>query len=168
MAADDPQLCEQALEAARQGNTARLAGALEAGVDSNLTNHKGDSLLMLAAYHGHLEALLQLLQSGADPNRLNAKGQHPLTGASYKGQTAIVRALLAHGANPEGGSGGKPNSRSPLMYAALYNHVLVLRALLEAGADPSRCTADGDDALSLARGMDSVYCIEALENLRGD
>ncbi len=166
MDSDPTQVYQQALNAARQGDTTHLAAALTSGLDNNLTDHKGDTLLMLAAYHSHLETMQLLLQNGADPNQVNTKGQHPLTGASYKGQPAIVSALLAHGADPEGGA--KPNSPSPLMYAAMYNHVQVLRALLEAGADPNRRTTGGDDALSLARRMDAVYCIEVLESLRSD
>jgi len=159
----NPSLHEQSLEAARQGNTGALALAIKAGLDCNLTDLKGDSLLMLAAYHGHPQTVELLLDNGADPNLTNAKGQHPLTGASYKGQTDIVKALLAHGADPEGGTGGATGRRSPLMYAALYNHVQVLRALLDAGADPARRSADGEDALSLARSRDAVYCIELLD-----
>jgi ankyrin repeat protein len=37
---------------ARTGETDQLAAYLDAGVDANLANQKGDTLLMLAAYHG--------------------------------------------------------------------------------------------------------------------
>jgi ankyrin repeat protein len=154
---------EQALQAARQGHNIQLKQALAAGMDSNVANDNGDTLVMLAAYHGNLESLELLLNNGANPNQVNHKGQHPLTGACYKGQLGIVNALLAHGADCEGGSTEPSEAKSPLMYAAMHNHVQVVKALLDAGANPQRSTANGDNALSLSRTMDAVYSIEVLE-----
>lgn len=54
---------------------------------ANLTNDRGDSLLMLAAYHGHAEAVTALVGRGADPDRANDRGQTPLAGAVFKGRT---------------------------------------------------------------------------------
>lgn len=76
----DPELIELAtkvFDLARSGDAATLTAYLEAGVPANLTNDRGDTLLMLAAYHGHLEAVSALLDHGADPNRPNDKGQTP-------------------------------------------------------------------------------------------
>ena len=38
---------------ARQGDTGTLAAYVDVGVPANLCNDKGDTLVMLAAYHGH-------------------------------------------------------------------------------------------------------------------
>src|ERR1700679_2878939 len=54
---------------ARAGQTEQLAAYLDAGVDANLANQKGDTLVMLAAYHGHAETVRALLERGADPAR---------------------------------------------------------------------------------------------------
>ena len=61
MDSDPTQVYQQALDAARQGDTTHLAAALTSGLDNNLTDNKGDTLLMLAAYHSHLETLQLLL-----------------------------------------------------------------------------------------------------------
>ncbi len=62
MTADNPgapdaetlALAHALFDAAREGNTALLAGYLSAGAPAAMTNAAGDSLLMLAAYHGHV------------------------------------------------------------------------------------------------------------------
>ncbi|MBF6173899.1 ankyrin repeat domain-containing protein [Nocardia blacklockiae] len=103
----DPELIELAtrmFDLARTGDAATLTAYLEAGVPPNLTNDRGDTLLMLAAYHGHHAAVTTLLDHGADPNRPNDKGQTPAAGAVFKGEDDILRALLAAGADPDAGT----------------------------------------------------------------
>ncbi|PBP25202.1 ankyrin domain containing protein [Diplocarpon rosae] len=90
--------------AARAGQTAVFEQALPAGLPVNLTNEKGDSLLMLAAYHGHAPLVTLLLQHGADPNRVNDRRQSPLAGAVFKGEAEVIETLLAGGADPDHGS----------------------------------------------------------------
>ncbi|MEX0174531.1 ankyrin repeat domain-containing protein [Streptomyces sp. LMG1-1-1.1] len=103
----DPEVIELAskvFDFARTGDAAALAAYVDAGVPADLTNDKGDSLVMLAAYHGHAAAVSALLERGADADRANDRGQTPLAGAVFKGEDAVVRALLAGGANPEAGT----------------------------------------------------------------
>jgi ankyrin repeat protein len=88
---------------AREGDAKQLAAYLDAGVDPNLSNHKGDSLLMLAAYHGHAATVSALVARGADPNRPNDRGQTPLAGAVFKDEPEVITALVAGGADPEAG-----------------------------------------------------------------
>ncbi|ALO07009.1 Putative ankyrin protein [Streptomyces venezuelae] len=103
----DPEVVELAskvFDLARTGDAEALAAYVDAGVPANLTNDKGDSLVMLAAYHGHAAAVSALLERGADADRANDRGQTPLAGAVFKGEDAVIRALLAGGANPESGT----------------------------------------------------------------
>ncbi|MFC9703153.1 ankyrin repeat domain-containing protein [Streptomyces sp. NPDC056943] len=103
----DPEVIELAskvFDLARTGDADALAAYVDAGVPANLTNDKGDSLVMLAAYHGHSAAVSALLERGADADRANDRGQTPLAGAVFKGEDAVIRALLAGGANPESGT----------------------------------------------------------------
>ncbi|MFB4265186.1 ankyrin repeat domain-containing protein [Nonomuraea sp. GTA35] len=102
----DPELEEFATKLfglARAGDTEALRAYVEAGVPVDLTNDKGDTLLMLAAYYGHAETVRMLVTSGADPNRANDRGQTPLAGAVFKKESAVVRALLDAGADPFAG-----------------------------------------------------------------
>ncbi|GHA80854.1 ankyrin repeat domain-containing protein [Streptomyces termitum] len=103
----DPEVVELASKVfglARAGDAETLAAYLDAGVPADLSNDKGDSLVMLAAYHGHAAAVTALLARGADADRANDRGQTPLAGAVFKGEDAVVRALLDGGANPESGT----------------------------------------------------------------
>ncbi|MEV1024551.1 ankyrin repeat domain-containing protein [Streptomyces sp. NPDC050264] len=105
--APDPEVVELAtkiFDLARRGETEALVGYVDAGVPANLTNDRGDTLVMLAAYHGHADAVRALLARGADANRANDKGQTPLAGAVFKGEDGVIRALLDGGADPAAGT----------------------------------------------------------------
>lgn len=101
---DVVELAGRLFEMARRGDAAGLAAYLDAGVPPNLANDRGDTLVMLAAYHGHAGAVAALLARGAEPDRANDRGQTPLAGAVFKGEDAVVEALLAGGADPAAGT----------------------------------------------------------------
>ncbi|GGS68551.1 ankyrin repeat domain-containing protein [Nonomuraea spiralis] len=103
----DPELeafATRMFDLARAGDTEALRAYVEAGVPVNLSNSKGDTLLMLAAYHGHAETVRMLVASGADPDRANDRGQTPLAGAVFKKESDVVRALPEAGADPRAGT----------------------------------------------------------------
>ncbi|MER0240606.1 ankyrin repeat domain-containing protein [Streptomyces sp. HSW2009] len=105
--AHDPevlQLAGKVFDLARHGDTDTLAAYVDAGVPVNLTNDRGDALLMLAAYHGHARAVEALLTRGADADGANDRGQTPLAGAVFKGEDEVVRLLVQHGADPAAGT----------------------------------------------------------------
>ncbi|WP_274527450.1 ankyrin repeat domain-containing protein [Micromonospora foliorum] len=89
---------------ARAGATDELAAQLDAGLPVNLTNDKGDTLLILAAYHAHPDTVAALLSRGADHSRANDRGQTALAAAVFRSSTEAVRALLAAGADPAHGN----------------------------------------------------------------
>ncbi|WP_328454679.1 ankyrin repeat domain-containing protein [Streptomyces sp. NBC_00386] len=103
----DPEVVELAtkiFDLARRGETETLVAYVDAGVPADLTNDRGDSLVMLAAYHGHADAVRALLERGAEADRVNDRGQTPLAGAVFKGEEAVIRVLLAVGADPAAGT----------------------------------------------------------------
>ena len=89
---------------ARQGDTEDLEKYLKLGLPRNLSNHKGDSLLMLAAYYGHFDTCKLLIKMGADVNKLNDKQQSILAGVIFKKEDNIVKLLLENGADPKIGT----------------------------------------------------------------
>lgn len=133
---------------ARAGRRDELVAALGDG-SPDCVDHKGDSLVMLAAYHGHADLTALLLDLGADPDLRNARGLSPLDGAAWKGDARIVTMLLDAGADADGNGG----ARSPLMWAAAFGRRDVVHLLLRRGADPSRRDAGGLTALDHARVM---------------
>lgn len=103
---------------ARSGDSLLLT-YLSAGLPPNLTNNRGDTLLMLASYHGHTELVRNMLTQTApqpapaserrswkgipDVNQLNGRGQSIVAGAVFKGYDEVVKVLLEHGADPLAG-----------------------------------------------------------------
>ncbi|GAA0363470.1 ankyrin repeat domain-containing protein [Microbispora corallina] len=103
----DPELegfATRLFDLARAGETEALCAYVDAGVPANLRNQKGDTLLMLAAYHGHAGTVRALAERGADPDLANDRGQTPLAGAVFKQEVEVVRALLDAGADPQAGT----------------------------------------------------------------
>ena len=108
--APDPEVVElatQIFDLARRGETEALVGYVDAGVPADLTNDRGDSLVMLAAYHGHADSVRELLARGGEADRVNDRGQTPLAGAVFKGEESVIRVLLEAGADP---AAGTPNA----------------------------------------------------------
>ncbi len=105
-ALDDDTLAfaHRVFDLAREGGTAELAPLIDAGLPPNLTNDKGDTLLMLAAYQDHPDTVRLLLERGADTARVNDRGQTALGAAVFRRSSASVTSLLAHGADPALGS----------------------------------------------------------------
>ncbi|MFI1996220.1 ankyrin repeat domain-containing protein [Actinoplanes sp. NPDC020271] len=85
---------------ARSGETGELIANVAAGLPANLTNDKGDTLLILAAYHSHADTVAALLAHGADPERVNDRGQTALAAAVFRRNAETVETLLAAGADP--------------------------------------------------------------------
>jgi len=109
------ELATRLFNAARAGQVDIFEQALSPppgsrALPANLKNDKGDTLVMLAAYHGHASLVKLLLQHGADPNITNLRGQSPLAGAVFKIQPEIVDLLLESGADPDYSRKGSPNA----------------------------------------------------------
>lgn len=119
-----------ALDFARHGEADRLEPMLAAGLPVNLADHKGNTLLMLAAYNGHPETTRLLLRHRADVDRRNDRGQTPLGGVAFKGYTEIARLLLAAGAEVDADNGG---GMTPLLYANLFGRTEAADVLRAAG-----------------------------------
>jgi ankyrin repeat protein len=108
---------------------------LTALLESPLTNVEfrtgnDESALMLAALKGYFPACVELIARDADVNKT---GWTPLHYAATGGHLKIVQLLLDNHAYIDAAS---PNASTPLMMAAMYGTVDVVKVLLDAGADP--------------------------------
>jgi len=123
-------LPEAAADLARQGKAAELSALLKAGLEVNLRDAKGNTLLMLASYHGKTETVVMLLKARATVDLRNDKGQTPLGGVAFKGYVEIATLLLDAGADPVADQGGS----TPADFATLAGKTEIL-ALLQARRD---------------------------------
>jgi len=110
------ELAGRVFDLARGGHTEELVAYVDAGVPVNLTNDKGDTLLLLAAYHGHPETVGALLDRGADHSRANDRGQTALAAAVFRRTADTVSRLLAAGADPDAGG---PSARATAQFFEL-------------------------------------------------
>ncbi len=90
-------------EAARQGDSARVAALLEDNSDAaRRVNAAGELALHVAASNGHRRVAALLLDFGANINACNRRGAAPLALALARGHVAVVSLLLALGAAMDG------------------------------------------------------------------
>ena len=87
-------------------------------VPVDLTDHQGNTLLMLAAYHGHAELVDGLAERGADVDTANDRDQVALAGALFKGHDDVVAALVRHHASLDVGT---PTARDA---AAMFDRTI--------------------------------------------
>ena len=83
----------------RNNKPVALASLLDQGIPVDLTDAKGDTLLILAVYHQHEELVDLLLARGANINALNDRGQTPLVCAVFRNNAVLTQKLLDAGAN---------------------------------------------------------------------
>jgi len=79
----------------KRGDEAGLREALEHGLDANLVNQNGWSLLMLAAVEGAVPLGRLLLEHGAKMNAKNNRDQTAMMLAQDRGYALFVEMLRA-------------------------------------------------------------------------
>jgi ankyrin repeat protein len=79
----------------KRGDEPALRAALEAGLDPNLANPNGWSLLMLAAVEGDVPIGKLLLEHGANVSTCNNKNETALSIATNRGYALFVELLSA-------------------------------------------------------------------------
>jgi hypothetical protein len=76
-------------------------GAVPPGIDVNVRNSQGETLLMRLAFDGHLEAVDRLIKAGADLDAQSNWGETALMRAASQRHSHITDRLEQAGANPE-------------------------------------------------------------------
>jgi len=137
---------------------------LSKGADPNYRDKGGMTPLWLAASAGDADSVRALLDAGAGVDTPSNDGTTPLMHAVQNCNLEIVNLLLAHHANVHAAStdGGAVKSGpiellhvTPLHYAAPYCPTDVVRALLDAGADPNARDGRGMTPLMLSVGSET-------------
>eukprot|EP00051_Salpingoeca_urceolata_P006148 m.81742 g.81742 ORF g.81742 m.81742 type:complete len:380 (+) comp14703_c0_seq1:380-1519(+) len=115
----------------------------------NTQDGVGCTPLHCAAQTGNHEAIAVLLKAGADSSMVNCMCQTPLQVACVNGSLECVKLLME---GPGRNHLHTPDSlgRTALHLAARAKGERIVRALLDAGADPLICDARGETPLHLA------------------
>lgn len=152
------------VDAAADGDLARVLELLEQGADANARLAGEGSPLILASHHGHHEVVRALLVAGADPNLVESKGPRKLArtalnAAARSGSTQTIHLLLEAGADVDAAPRG---DATPLMTAASRGDDAIAEILLTAGADADRRISGDGSPLILAANSGDAQLVERL------
>lgn len=159
----------------KAGNTPLLAAVssdnhelaqllLSKGAKKEARNALGQGLWHLAALGGDVAMLRDLVQQGADVHAVDALGQSALfLACEGRNNTGSLAFLLEAGCKIDHQS---HTGQTALMKAAFTQNTAKLYQLLEAGADPSLCDEQGQDALIISQRSDFRLTYEESSQLR--
>lgn len=110
-------------------------------VDTQDSNGR-TALCVSVSFDTKLSVVQSLLDRGANVNNVSRAGYAPLTTAIGLGRLDIFRLLLKYGADPN-----VKSNYPPLTIALLSRQSIMVKELLEAGAEPLMLDKDGNTAL---------------------
>ena len=151
--------------AAQHGHSGVVEALVAAGADPNRRLWRMDATpLHAAADGGHRGAAAALLQLGASPHTRNWNGVTALGLAAMAGRVEVVKVLLAAGAQVN----SRDKERSTLLVQVVASEAPsppVVRALLEAGADPTLTNSRGEVVLVQAARVEGAPLLPLLRLL---
>lgn len=163
------------VDAIETGNIKRVKECLAQGADVNEPNEYGETPLerasdngntqmvsfllkngakivgnwprLFAPLHGKPHIFKRLLKAGWDPNFVDLRGESTMLTSSVRhGYSRGVSRLLEAGADPNLSEPGDIGA-TPLMIAAYYDHINIMKKLLAYGADINARDKTGINAL---------------------
>ncbi|MBU3624133.1 ankyrin repeat domain-containing protein [Polynucleobacter sp. AP-Latsch-80-C2] len=115
------------------------------GMDVDLSNKQGETPLMMASINGEMPIVKALIVK--NKAQIDHIGWTPLHYASAKGHLDIASFLILNGANVNSLSLG---GTTPLMMAVQSGNELLVKLLLDKGADLKLLNAEGISAIDIA------------------
>ncbi|MFZ3229813.1 MAG: ankyrin repeat domain-containing protein [Pseudobdellovibrio sp.] len=141
---------------AREANLSELKKLNLDSSSVNVSDGKGYSALMLAAYHGHQDVCEFLIRNEADVNAKDNSGSSILMGASFKGHLEIVRLLVNSGADV---TYENSKRQSALDFAQMFGRADVVKYL------KTKKNQDGVfGILDVIQGWSSVFNFKGAKN----
>jgi len=133
---------------------------IQVGMDANLKNQEGDTVLMLAAKTGNTEIVDLLLSKGAQVDAKSSKNNTALEYAASEGRLDIVKILLDKKADI---NNMNDLGMTPLMCAIDKGHTDVAKELIAKGADLNKkLTNFSHSAYSIAKGNENKEILDIL------
>lgn len=138
------------IQYAGQGDWVTVQLLLQSGVKAGgVEAVRGQTALHTAAAQGHERIVRELLQLGARADSVDLCGNTALINAAYAGHLSVSLLLLR---NTDSDLNHKAQcGLTPLIAAVLGGNARVVRALLDAKADPRMPDAHGTTAVSVAK-----------------
>lgn len=148
--------------AAESGDPKSAASLIAAGADINYEVPRSDNVLLIALLAKKPEVARILIDKGAGVNGKDPAGNTALHIAAESGDLDTVKLLIAKGADVNAATNPRQGDRmgilqrpptgqqTPLMVAARANRPDIMRALVEAGANPKLHATDGSTLLMAA------------------
>ncbi|CAM9441344.1 unnamed protein product, partial [Ectocarpus sp. 12 AP-2014] len=153
-------------ETVRRGHIAMAELLLENGASVHDEEDDYGTPLHAAAEGGSVEAARLLLLKGADIDLEDGNHTTPLSRAITEGHISMVEALLAAGADLT--IRLTEFEVSALDFAALSQHVEIVRILIDHGMEVNRANSAGRTALHFAAGENRVGAIDVLVGAGAD
>ncbi len=157
-----PALDGSVVDAVHSGLETRVSAALTAGGSPNAKDHFGRPALQLAAERGFATTAILLVEAGAGVNEVDSIGFIPLMGAAREGKRDIALALLNVGADPRHQAFPNGLKLTPLHLAAIGGDIVVVDALLAAGAQIDAQGVAGNTPAIWALGEGQIEMVVAL------
>lgn len=158
----EAKLTEVMIQAAREDDIVTINEYLKEGFTPNIRSTRGDTLLIVAAYHDSTQTVDRLLtHPEIDLEARNRMGLTAIAAAAFKGHKRPLQALLNHGANVNAANG---TNQTAIMFAALAGKTECVSMLLAAGADPSHRDHLGNTATSLATTQGAEEVMQVLND----
>ena len=143
-------------------NTDIITALIKAGANPNAKNKNGQTPLHAAILKGgkmgkNLPVILSLLKAGADPNAQDKNGWNSLHYATYNKAAQAIKN--------KGGANLKAWAKdvwTPLDTPTIKKNLVVIHALVEAGANPNALENNGDAPLTFAAAIENPAPVTAL------
>lgn len=143
--------------AARADNASSVRSLIERGVDPNIRDEHGQTVLLVAIREPSPKVVDLLVASPkVNVEMRNSKDESPLMMAALKGQQDLVTKLIARDADVN-----KPGW-TPLHYAATNGHVAIMRVLIDNYAYIDAESPNGTTPLMMAAMYGSPEAVKLL------
>ncbi|KAL5007397.1 hypothetical protein ScPMuIL_016203 [Solemya velum] len=149
--------------ATRQGHLTTVVQLMSYGADPSLRDGEGCSCIHLGAQFGHTSIVAYLIAKGQDVNMVDKNGMTPLMWSAYRVFGCDpTRLLMTFGATVN--TGDRLTGNYPLHWACLTGNNIVIKMLLEHGANMDVNNNKGQSPIDIALETKTRFLSSGCEN----